>query len=197
MSFNVPENVPPMPLDFAKIWEKCEWLTPKEFGGVVILLGELWSSPGFRIRMDRAKLKRLFSNGVNPEYVFKDHEIDNIICAFFWYHEREGFIYSRYILELVGRPTKREGIPNWMRRAVLSEAEYDGGYVCAYCSTRPLELAEVHLDHRLPISRGGINHPQNLAVCCARCNMSKGAMNDVDFQDMIFNQAYQEWEAGA
>ncbi len=196
MSFTAPDGVPPMPLDFAKVWDQCEWLSPKEFGALVVLLGELWSAPGFRIRMDRQKLRRLFSNGVNPQYTLTDFEIDNVLSAFFWYHERDGFIYSRYILELVGRPTKREGIPNWMRREVLREACDDMGFVCAYCMARPLELSEIHLDHRLPISRGGINHPQNLAVCCARCNMSKGAMNDVDFQDLIFAQSYQEWEAG-
>lgn len=196
MSFGISEKAPPMPFDFAKIWADCEWLSPKEFATVVLLLGEIWGAPGFRIRMDRDQIRRLFSNGVNPEYALQDHEIDNALSAFFWYHEKEGFIYSRYILELVGRPTKREGIPSWMRQIALTDAAYDEGFICAYCTARPLHISEVHLDHRLPISRGGINHPQNLVACCAQCNMAKGTMNDIDFQDLIFAQAYEEWESG-
>ena len=31
-----------------------------------------------------------------------------------------------------------------------------------------------HVDHVVPLSRGGSNGPENLALACARCNTSKG-----------------------
>src|SRR5215213_3426120 len=47
--------------------------------------------------------------------------------------------------------------------------------LCAYCGV-PLPLEPViHVDHKLPLSRGGSNDPSNLVLACAPCNLSKGA----------------------
>jgi len=42
---------------------------------------------------------------------------------------------------------------------------------CYYCRVE-IE-AGYHIDHMLPISRGGTNGPENLALACAPCNLSK------------------------
>lgn len=45
------------------------------------------------------------------------------------------------------------------------------GDACAYCgSDGPL-----HLDHVVPLARGGLHTPSNLAPACQRCNLSKSA----------------------
>lgn len=191
MSFDVQDDTPALPLDYAKVWEKCEWLTPKEFGLVILMLGKLWASPGLRIRADFDEIRRLFSNGIQKDYTFQDYEIENALSAFFWFHPREGFIYSRYLLELAAIPTKRQPIPSWMKQHALRSAAIKGGYVCAYCMDRPLSQEEIHFDHMLPISRGGINHPDNLAVCCAACNLSKGVLTNEEFEERI-SAAYRE-----
>jgi hypothetical protein len=43
---------------------------------------------------------------------------------------------------------------------------------CRYCGT---EDGPFHLDHIHPVALGGDNDPENLAVACAACNLSKGA----------------------
>lgn len=45
------------------------------------------------------------------------------------------------------------------------------GGMCAYCGMKPWK----HLDHAIPISRGGTNWPSNLRPACAKCNLSKNA----------------------
>lgn len=40
---------------------------------------------------------------------------------------------------------------------------------------RALRCIRIELDHVFPRSRGGIDHPDNLAAACKRCNTSKGA----------------------
>lgn len=42
---------------------------------------------------------------------------------------------------------------------------------CAYCSKSDCELV---LDHVVPVSRGGSNHPANLLPACVDCNSTKG-----------------------
>lgn len=42
---------------------------------------------------------------------------------------------------------------------------------CWYCL---IDIsAGYHVDHRIPLSRGGSNHPSNLVLACPNCNLSK------------------------
>ena len=42
--------------------------------------------------------------------------------------------------------------------------------ICPYCGKR---IEEGHIDHIIPISKGGTSSPDNLAWVCASCNLSK------------------------
>jgi 5-methylcytosine-specific restriction endonuclease McrA len=54
-------------------------------------------------------------------------------------------------------------------------------FICAAC---PADLTECfHIDHKLPLSRGGSNWPINLHLLCPSCNQSKG------------NKTMEEWAA--
>ena len=46
------------------------------------------------------------------------------------------------------------------------------GFRCAYCGC---EVAEetAHIDHVIPVSKGGPNWPSNLVPSCCKCNLSK------------------------
>lgn len=57
----------------------------------------------------------------------------------------------------------------------------DQGHVCAYCEV-PL-FGEFHVDHMLPLSRGGSNDWSNLAITCDRCNRSKHNKTTEEFMD--------------
>lgn len=43
---------------------------------------------------------------------------------------------------------------------------------CWWCAC---ELDKFEVDHRVPISKGGSDNPENLCLTCVRCNRSKGA----------------------
>lgn len=47
---------------------------------------------------------------------------------------------------------------------------------CAYCGVSIYWEVErdIHVDHVMPLSRGGSNRPDNLALVCQDCNLSKG-----------------------
>ncbi len=50
---------------------------------------------------------------------------------------------------------------------------------CAICSVKCLSNA--HLDHIIPLAKGGSNWPNNLQLLCARCNCTKHARDQIEF----------------
>ncbi len=62
----------------------------------------------------------------------------------------------------------RIAIPRWIKEIVLKR----DGQRCKYCGGHD---GPFHLDHVMPVSKGGKNEPDNLTVACQRCNISKGA----------------------
>ena len=44
------------------------------------------------------------------------------------------------------------------------------GHRCRYCGA-----PATHVDHLVPVVRGGTDDPENLAAACPTCNLEKGA----------------------
>lgn len=53
---------------------------------------------------------------------------------------------------------------------------------CYYCGVR---LVEYHVDHMLPLGRGGTNFAENLCCACPTCNMSKGAKTSLEYREYL------------
>jgi 5-methylcytosine-specific restriction endonuclease McrA len=68
-------------------------------------------------------------------------------------------------------------IQKWIRSALDAAIESNE---CPYC-TRRLTLAQMSLDHVVPIARGGDSSTKNLAICHKVCNTRKGVMNATEF----------------
>lgn len=52
---------------------------------------------------------------------------------------------------------------------------------CHYC-TRWCKF-QYHIDHKVPLSRGGTHQKKNLCRACPRCNMAKGVMTEEEFRN--------------
>lgn len=68
------------------------------------------------------------------------------------------------------------GLPKVVREAVLAR----DGKKCAYCKT---VSGKFHIDHIVPVAKGGSDDLTNLTVACAGCNLSKSDL------------ALEEWKA--
>jgi 5-methylcytosine-specific restriction endonuclease McrA len=67
-------------------------------------------------------------------------------------------------------PTSPQGSGSssrWRKRRALILKMHD--YCCVYCG----DVANT-VDHVIPLSRGGTDHPMNLVAACAFCNYGKG-----------------------
>jgi 5-methylcytosine-specific restriction endonuclease McrA len=54
---------------------------------------------------------------------------------------------------------------------------------CAIC--RVSIRAGYHLDHIMPIARGGLHEPRNLQLLCATCNVRKNAKDPITYMQEI------------
>lgn len=60
---------------------------------------------------------------------------------------------------------------------------------CVYCGE-----TGTHLDHLVPISRGGPDTPENVAVACQHCNCSKGTKTATEFMLPQFKKVVNQME---
>ncbi|MBP5269553.1 MAG: HNH endonuclease [Clostridia bacterium] len=49
------------------------------------------------------------------------------------------------------------------------------GFKCVICGATARQGARLHVDHIIPVSKGGKSVPENLRTLCERCNIGKGA----------------------
>ncbi len=61
---------------------------------------------------------------------------------------------------------------------------------CNYCRS-VLTADNFSIDHMVPIARRGSHEEKNLAVCCTLCNGAKGALDYVEFKDLL--RAMESW----
>lgn len=53
------------------------------------------------------------------------------------------------------------------------------GFRCKWCNRKILKF---HIDHIIPLSKGGTNGPSNITIACPSCNVRKGSMLPTEWQ---------------
>jgi len=85
------------------------------------------------------------------------------------------------LLPLAVGPGGRPSSKDWRQlRAEAQDRLYGVEPFCIYCKTQAGTLA---LDHAVPVSRGGSNHPHNLVFACIPCNSSKRDKTYAEFME--------------
>lgn len=82
-------------------------------------------------------------------------------------------------------PTSPERMP--IPKRVRFEVLKRDMQTCVYCGRKPPGVF-LHIDHVIPVAKGGTNDLSNLVTACEHCNRGKGAVPLTD-------TSLQEWEA--
>ena len=62
----------------------------------------------------------------------------------------------------------------------LSKVKSKKMFICYWCSEK-VTTKNLHVDHIIPLSRGGQDTWDNICASCDKCNMSKGAKTPEEF----------------
>ena len=64
---------------------------------------------------------------------------------------------------------KRTHIPRGLKHEVFKR----DNYTCVECGARKEDGATLHVDHKIPVSKGGTDELDNLQTLCSDCNLNK------------------------
>jgi 5-methylcytosine-specific restriction endonuclease McrA len=93
-------------------------------------------------------------------------------------HHEENATYSRnYLARLRNAPGSHTAAD------VLAQYDRQRGR-CYWCEEKVTWRAK-HVDHVMPIVKGGSNGPENVVIACSSCNQSKGAKHPMDFAGVL------------
>lgn len=85
------------------------------------------------------------------------------------------------------REARKAGASGSHTTAEVEAMLEDQGGLCAYCEV-PLD-GTYHVDHMIPLSRGGSNGWENLAVVCVLCNLMKHAKTSEEYMERRLREA--------
>lgn len=77
------------------------------------------------------------------------------------------------------RAAAKQGCASFESVDELWQMYHDQDGLCAYCETTL--FGEFHIDHIVPLSRGGLDEVDNYAITCPTCNLQKHAKTPLQF----------------
>ena len=78
---------------------------------------------------------------------------------------------------------RRSHGPLYIPKGTVRELETLQLGTCIFCPADILNKR--HIDHILPLARGGLHVRENLQILCPRCNCSKGAKTNEEFAEWL------------
>lgn len=97
----------------------------------------------------------------------------------------ESKVIIEYVANEASRP--REKAKRKSLRSVRGRVFEKSNGKCAYCDSQLIESGNWHVDHVVPISRGGADEIENMVAACHRCNTKKSDKPASEFRSQQSN----------
>jgi hypothetical protein len=170
-----PENVDP----FKYLKKKGEIEETLNFNQLIRIQGEY---PSFAFNPDSI----YFSNMCPEIHLFdSDHSLigKEISCTSASYEKGEDFQlldfghFSECPEFCNWKETKSRRTINTKTRGLSKKVKFEikqrDNFICQYCGKSKDDGVKLHIDHILPIAKGGTDHINNLTTACEECNLGK------------------------
>lgn len=95
------------------------------------------------------------------------------------YNDNRIFSYSELVKEynIVCENLKKKETKEYQRKIMTDSLRYDimkrDGFKCVLCGRNADDGVKLHVDHIIPVSKGGKTVPSNLRTLCDSCNLGK------------------------
>lgn len=95
------------------------------------------------------------------------------------YQDRKLYNLEELSVHILNAKKKREQkeTKSYQRRIMTDSLRYDimkrDGFHCVLCGRGAEDGVKLHVDHIIPVSKGGKTTPDNLRTLCERCNLGK------------------------
>lgn len=86
--------------------------------------------------------------------------------------------YKQQCIDMQTKAFSQKQFATEQRRLMSDSLRYDvmkrDGFKCVLCGATASDGAKLHVDHIIPIAKGGKTEMSNLRTLCDRCNLGKG-----------------------
>lgn len=156
-------------LDDNNRWKKLICITPDKPEGILFRVDGIYSVPKLGITKSiRQMLNSIIVTLDAYDEILKEgipFEWGNLVLQYCFMDE-----YQDYWFKKQSKPKrKRTNIPRGLRHEVFKR----DNYTCVECGAKKEDGATLHVDHKIPVSKGGTDELDNLQTLCSDCNLNK------------------------
>ncbi len=133
---------------------------------------------GIAMSANKAWRRRQTERGRKPDPVRNREKVRK------YYYANKAKVNAKKLLGNGNRRARLRGAGGTHTATDLAEIFAAQGGRCAYCRA-DLKRKNKHVDHIVPLAKGGSNGRQNLQYLCAPCNQTKSARDPIDFAQSL------------
>ena len=155
-------------IDDNKKWDSLLCIIPRDTEGISIFINGIYQLPSLgKTQSIRKLLDSIFSTlpmmGVLQD---KGYPFEWGLLVVNYVSDED---YQKYWFGKKKKPRQRTHIPRGLRHEVFKR----DNYTCQECGATKEDGAKLHIDHIIPVSKGGTDELDNLQTLCDKCNLNK------------------------
>ena len=156
-------------LDNNNRWKRLICLVPDKIDGILMRVDGVYTVPKLGVTKS---IRQMFNSIIVTLDAYDEimkkgipFEWGNLVLPYCFLDE-----YQEYWFKKESKPKRRRThIPKGMRHEVFKR----DNYTCCECGARKSDGATLHIDHKIPVSKGGSDELDNLQTLCSDCNLNK------------------------
>ena len=156
-------------LDNNNRWKRLICLVPDKIDGILMRVDGVYTVPKLGVTKS---IRQMFNSIIVTLDAYDEimkkgipFEWGNLVLPYCFLDE-----YQEYWFKKESKPKRRRThIPKGMRHEVFKR----DNYTCCECGARKNDGATLHIDHIIPVSKGGSDELDNLQTLCSDCNLNK------------------------